>query len=464
MGTMRVETIETINTLTDRLQTSTLLSDRRDACRSLRSLAKDYRVEVGAQAMEPMLQAIKNDGHDSEIVNYCLDSLNYIISGPLADSPAATWPERNEEVTTTTSRSSVPVTHDPGRELSEIFLKKADNMTIIVESSRDNNVKIRWVVVRILCGLVRQKLEIVQNYILSDPMKLTHLTQLISEEHELIRNDALVLFVNLTQSNIMIQNILAYDCFDKILYIIELEGYLDGTVAVVNDCLNIILNLIQYNESNQLLFRESGHIQKLMPFFNAIQTIQWTPERTACIVLVLQILDSMLTVIPTTSNTTTAIKMNSGNKPTAGTSTSTADDNVRRCQEIMLRYGLLDKLCELLTASSMPIGVMSETMNLASDMVRGHLGPNAGKVMQTSSMMPILLLSMVKEMCQEQEKRISVLYDYMQVLHEFVSRSTSNVAAASSDANFHNTNNDNEATTGVFVAAATPMANSNNLS
>lgn len=174
---------------------------------------------------------------------------------------------------------------------------------------------------------------------------------------------------------------------------------MEGTVAVVNDCLNILLNMTQYNEANQMLFREGGHIQKLMPFFNSIQAIQWTFEKTACIVQVLQIVDCMV-------------------------SPSNSPENVRRCQEIMQRCGILDKLCELLTASSMPIGVLSETMNTASDIVKGHLGPNATTVMQTSSMMPIILLGMVKEMCQDQERRLSELYNYMHVLHEFVSSSS----------------------------------------
>lgn len=381
---------ETIETLTERLQTSTLLTDRRDACRGLRSLAKDYRVEVCAQAMDPLLQAIKNDKQDTEIVNYCLDSLNYIISGSLADTPAATWPDPDTAVAT------------DHQELAEIFLKNTDNVTTILDTIIDNDFKTRWVCVRLLCGLARQKLAMVQDSILSFPLGVSRLTQLITEEQELIRNDALVLFVRITQSNQNIQNLVAFEnCMDKIMYIIELEGYLDGTVAVVMDCLMILLNLTQYNESNQILFREGAHIQKLMPFLNNIQTIQWTNEKTSCLVLVLQIIDSM--IVPTNS----AI-------------------HVQACQSIMQRCGLLDKLCELLTASSMPIGVLSETMNTASDIVRGHLGPNANMVMQTSAMMPVLLLSMVKEMCQDQEKRISELYNYMHVLHNFVSNSCNN--------------------------------------
>lgn len=405
---------ETIDTLTERLQTSTLLEDRRDACRGLRSLAKDYRVEVGAQAMEPLLQTIKNDRHDIEMMNFCLDSLNYIISGQLADSPAATWPDPDPTVLSgniqpntssainDSSRSNhtsqQQLNHDPGRELAEIFLKRAENIAIIVDTTRDDDFKTRWVVARILCGLARYKLEMVQDGILSDPLNLSRLSQLVAEEHELIRNDALVLFVRITQSNQNIQNVLAYEnFFDKIMYIIELEGYLEGTVAVVNDCLNILLNMTQYNEANQRLFREGGQIQKLMPFFNSIQNIQWTFEKTACIVLVLQIVDCMV-------------------------SPSNAPENVRRCQEIMQRCGILDKLCELLTASSMPIGVLSETMNTASDIVKGHLGPNASTVMQTSSMMPILLLGMVKEMVHDQERRISELYNYLHLLHDFVAK------------------------------------------
>lgn len=396
---------ETIETMTDSLRDSTLLADRRDACRGLRSLSKDYRVEVGAQAMDALLQAIKNDKHDPEIVNYCLESLNYIISGSLADSPAATWPDSVDTMRSGTAGLGTGVSgskhdknHDPGRELAEIFLKKHDHVHTVLDFVTDKkDFKIRWVAVRLICGLARQKLIMVQDSILSAPLGISDLMKLIEEEEqELIRNDALVLFVRLTQSNSSLQHIVAYENgFDHILRIIDSESYLDGTVAVVMDCLNILLNLTQCNEPNQILFREAGHIPRLMPFFNAIPTIQWTNEKTACLVLVLQIIDSMILAT---------------NSPV----------HVTTCQNIMQRCGLLDKLCELLTASSMPIGVLSETMNTASDIVRGHLGPNANMVMPTNAMMPVMLLSMVKEICQSQEQKIKDMYEYMHKLHDYV--------------------------------------------
>lgn len=405
---------ETIETLTERLQTSTLLEDRRDACRGLRSLAKDYRVEVGAQAMDVLLQTIKTDRHDTEMVNFCLDSLNYIISGHLCDlGPAATWPDTdvdqsvnentNENVSSLTNNSDAnlkarsskpPTSHDPGRELSEIFLKKTENVTIILDTIIEDDSNTKWGAVRLLCGLTRHKLAMVQDAILSFPLGVSRLTQLISEEHEVIRNDSLALFVRLTQSNANIQNLVVYEnCFDKLMYIIEMEEYLDGTVAVVMDILGILFNLIQNNEPNRILFREGGHLQKLVPFFNSVQNLQWTEDKTACIVLVLQIMDSML--VPSNSSV-----------------------HIHMSREIYIRSGLMEKLCEMVTSRAIPISVLSETLNTASDIIRGA---SATMMVQANSMMPILLLSMVKDTCQDQERKISELYQYIHTLHNYIS-------------------------------------------
>ncbi len=66
--------------LVDRVQHSTLLEDRRDACRALKSLSKQYRVEVGAQAMDALCQVLEMDRADGEIVSYALDTLCNVMS------------------------------------------------------------------------------------------------------------------------------------------------------------------------------------------------------------------------------------------------------------------------------------------------------------------------------------------------------------------------------------------------
>ena len=45
----QVSSAETIERLVDRVNTSTLLEDRRDACRALKAMSRKFRLEVGAQ-------------------------------------------------------------------------------------------------------------------------------------------------------------------------------------------------------------------------------------------------------------------------------------------------------------------------------------------------------------------------------------------------------------------------------
>lgn len=62
------------------MQTSTLLDDRRDACRALKALSKTYRVEVGAQGMDTLCYVLSVDRNDSETVGYALDCLCNVMS------------------------------------------------------------------------------------------------------------------------------------------------------------------------------------------------------------------------------------------------------------------------------------------------------------------------------------------------------------------------------------------------
>ena len=50
------------------MTTSSLLEDRRDACRALKSLSKKYRLEVGAQGIGAFIQVLEQDSADCEIV------------------------------------------------------------------------------------------------------------------------------------------------------------------------------------------------------------------------------------------------------------------------------------------------------------------------------------------------------------------------------------------------------------
>lgn len=69
----------------DRLHTSTLLEDRRDACRALKALSRKYRLEVGAKGMNPLCDVLQKDSSDTEIVSYVLETLCNVTSPHLLE-------------------------------------------------------------------------------------------------------------------------------------------------------------------------------------------------------------------------------------------------------------------------------------------------------------------------------------------------------------------------------------------
>lgn len=80
-----------VERLVDRVQSSTLLDDRRDACRALKALSRKYRVEVGAQGMDALRQVLEMDHNDCEIVGYVLDTLCNITSPEVFEEEGKTF-------------------------------------------------------------------------------------------------------------------------------------------------------------------------------------------------------------------------------------------------------------------------------------------------------------------------------------------------------------------------------------
>lgn len=78
---------ETIQKLCDRVASSTLLEDRRDAVRALKSLSKKYRMEVGTMAMDHLVRILQTDRADTEILGYALDTLYNIVCSDEEEEP-----------------------------------------------------------------------------------------------------------------------------------------------------------------------------------------------------------------------------------------------------------------------------------------------------------------------------------------------------------------------------------------
>lgn len=66
---------ETINTLSSRLQSATLLEDRRAAILGLRSFAKLYPASVASGALRGLISSLSHDADDVDTVKVVLETL-----------------------------------------------------------------------------------------------------------------------------------------------------------------------------------------------------------------------------------------------------------------------------------------------------------------------------------------------------------------------------------------------------
>uniref|UniRef100_A0A1Q3FAR4 General vesicular transport factor p115 n=1 Tax=Culex tarsalis TaxID=7177 RepID=A0A1Q3FAR4_CULTA len=144
---------ETVERLVERVSSSTLLDDRRDACRALKALSKKYRVEVGAQGMPALLQVMEMDRADAEIVGYCLDTLCHVTS-----------PEQFEE-----ESENPTVTVNIGEQFTEMFIKASENVSLVLNCLEEYDFRVRWSAIKLLTSLLANKPKEIQEIVLNNP-------------------------------------------------------------------------------------------------------------------------------------------------------------------------------------------------------------------------------------------------------------------------------------------------------
>lgn len=71
---------ETIDTLSGRIQSATLLEDRRAAIQGLRSFAKVYPASVASGALRPLISCLRNDREDVDTLKVVLETLLMLFS------------------------------------------------------------------------------------------------------------------------------------------------------------------------------------------------------------------------------------------------------------------------------------------------------------------------------------------------------------------------------------------------
>ena len=256
---------------------------------------------------------------------------------------------------------------------------------------------------KLLTNLLLNKPRDMQEYILGSHMGVSRLMDILVDPREVLRNDALLLLIQLIKGNANLQKIVAFEnAFDKLVDIIQTEEYSDGGI-VVEDCLRLMLNLLRNNPSNQTFFREGSYIQRVAIFFDLTldeQEIEigWSAQKVSNMLHMLLVIRTL--VSPSNSTGVTS-----------------------SCQDTILNCGLLEKLCSILMAAGIPAEILTETINAISESIRGHVGNQNFFSSITAPTVPpkpaliLLLMSMVNEK-QPFSLRCAVLYCFQSYLHK----------------------------------------------
>ncbi|SMQ45365.1 unnamed protein product [Zymoseptoria tritici ST99CH_3D1] len=259
----------TIETLCGRLQSATLLEDRRAAILGLRSFAKEYPASVASGSLRELISILKRDGlgetsstrgqdgesrrsqeggGDVDTIRTVLETLLMLFN------PEPNSPEAGDEIALF---------------LADEFSMRQDNIVLLLNlldpTSAYADYYSRLYSVQLLSAICAARPERLQECILSAPLGTSRLVGVLDDSRDAVRNAGLLLLVDLTSgANEELRKIVAFeDVFGKVFALIRLEGGLADAGITAQDCLSLLANLIKGSASNQTMFRESGCVSQV---------------------------------------------------------------------------------------------------------------------------------------------------------------------------------------------------------
>ena len=363
-----------------RVTSATLIEDRRDALRAIKAMSRKFRQEVGEQCLEVLFDTIRENRTDGESVGYALEAILNVIAL-----------EEGEESTDELLL---------GAKFAGVVTRNPENINLLLCLIEEFEFQIRRPTIRLLTAFLSHKLSEVQECILKLPMGISRIMDLLADTREVIRNDALLLILQLTRSNSQIQKIVAFEnAFERVLGIIQEEGLSDGGI-VVEDCIRIMQNLLRGNTSNQSFFREASQVQALVPFFDfqLSTSTSWPSQKVLNITQMLKLVRTLV-------------------------SWSNTSQNTSQCQKLMHQCHLLSLLCSFMFAGGVPTEILIETINTVADVIRGNFtNQQFFDTVQTSSQPPrsgvlTILMCMVNEK-QPLTLRLAALYCFQSYLYK----------------------------------------------
>eukprot|EP00879_Flechtneria_rotunda_P018698 GHRR01019621.1.p1 GENE.GHRR01019621.1~~GHRR01019621.1.p1 ORF type:complete len:291 (+),score=118.08 GHRR01019621.1:187-1059(+) len=226
--------------------------DRRDAMAQLRDLLQDSssaQLSMGTMGIPVMLSVLQEDRDDIELVKGALEVL--YLSMAMPDTAAAGKAGEQQP------ECSPP----PALINADLYCRAPDNVLLLLGLLRDgpegiDDLYVRYTALQAMGALLAACPDKFQACVLSSPLGVVALMDLLSSPMEVLRNEALVLLVGLCSGCVEIAGIVAFEGgFEKLLGICKAEGGPSGGGVVLQDATELMNNLLRGNLANQRLFR-----------------------------------------------------------------------------------------------------------------------------------------------------------------------------------------------------------------
>ncbi|KAH6824986.1 golgin putative 6 [Perilla frutescens var. hirtella] len=229
-----------VERLLDRISNGVLADDRRNGMAELQAVVAESQaaqLAFGAMGFPTLLNVLKEGRDDVEMVRGALETLVSALT-PIEYGK--------------TSKNEV----QPALMNSDLLSREVENISLLLSLLSEEDFYIRYYTLQLLTALLTNSPNQLQEAILTIPRGITRLMDMLMDR-EVIRNEALLLLTYLTREAEEIQKIVVFEgAFEKIFGIIKEEGGSEGGV-VVQDCLELLNNLLRSNSSNQVLLRET---------------------------------------------------------------------------------------------------------------------------------------------------------------------------------------------------------------
>lgn len=265
---------EAIPTLCDRLLHATLANDRRAAVLGLKSFSREYRESVVEYGLKSLVLTLKKDIGNLVTVKAVLETLLILfIRGETDEDITRGWISQQSRVQNGKYPSPLLIEgvalDQFSMWISDALFQDPEVIRSLVDLLQDNeNFHIRLYTLQLLEGLVSARSDGAKDCLKNIPTAISIIASLLDDVNEPVRNEAILLLMALTNNNDQIQQLVAFEnTFEKLFNIIDEEGGIRGSI-LVQDCLTLITNLLQYNPINQKLFLETNIVPRLQSLIN----------------------------------------------------------------------------------------------------------------------------------------------------------------------------------------------------